>query len=134
MSIMFNQICINEEMLYIYIYIYIHTYTHTHQSKVFGYPQKLLFLILKVLFLMKKFMHHNGFVYYTKYKSSQATLNTNLKKKKNFLYLWFIKMTPFGCYHCFRFLSLFPPSCMSTNRWPTSCIPDGIAWCCSMLW
>ena len=36
MSIMFNEICINEEMLpkytyiYIYIYIYIHTHTHTH--------------------------------------------------------------------------------------------------------
>ena len=32
MSIMFNQICINEEILpkYIYIYIYIYTHTHTH--------------------------------------------------------------------------------------------------------
>ena len=25
-------------------------------------------------------------------------------------------------------------SCMSTNLWDTSCIPDGITWCCNMLW
>ena len=34
MSIMFNEICINEEMLpkytYIYIYIYTHMYTHVY--------------------------------------------------------------------------------------------------------
>ena len=48
-----------------YIYVYIH-----YQSKVFGHPQKLLFLILKVLFLMKQVNHLNGFIYYTKYKFS----------------------------------------------------------------
>ena len=30
MSIMFNEICINEEMLPKYTYIYTHTHTHTH--------------------------------------------------------------------------------------------------------
>ena len=39
--------------VYIYIYIYICIYTH-YQLKVFGYPQKLLFLILKVSTLMKQ--------------------------------------------------------------------------------
>ena len=29
-----------------------------YQSKVFGHPQKFLFLILKVLFLMKQVKHH----------------------------------------------------------------------------
>ena len=48
---------------------------HIHyKSKVFGYSQKLLFLILKVLFLMKEVKHHNVFIYYTKYKSSSVTL------------------------------------------------------------
>ena len=32
-----------------------------YQSKVFGHPQKFLFLILKVLFLMKQVKHHNVF-------------------------------------------------------------------------
>ena len=62
--------------VYIYIYIYIYIYMH-YQSEVFGHLQKFLFLILKVLFLMKQVKHHNGFIYYTKYKSSWATLNTN---------------------------------------------------------
>ena len=48
-----------------------------YQSKVLGNPQKLLFLIQKVLFLMKQVKHYNGFTYYTKYKFSWATLNTN---------------------------------------------------------
>ena len=39
-----------------------------NQSKVFGHAQKFLFLILKGLFLMKQVKHHNGFIYYTKYK------------------------------------------------------------------
>ena len=52
-----------------------------YQSKVFDYPQKFLFLILKVLFLMKQVKHHNSFIYYTKYKSSWATLNANLNTK-----------------------------------------------------
>ena len=30
MSTIFNETCINEEMLHIYIYIYIYIYTHTH--------------------------------------------------------------------------------------------------------
>ena len=43
-------------------------------SKVFGHPQNFLFLILKVLFLMKQVKHHNVFIYYTKYKSPSVTL------------------------------------------------------------
>ena len=43
-------------------------------NKVFDYPQKVLFLILKMLFLMKQVKQHNVFIYYTKYKSSSATL------------------------------------------------------------
>ena len=55
----------------IYIYIY-------NQSKVFGHPQKFLFLILKVLFLMKQVKHHNCLIYsYSKCKSVSTTLNTN---------------------------------------------------------
>ena len=49
--------------LSLYIYIY-------KQSKVFGHAPKSLFLILKLLFLMKQVKHHNVFIYYTKYKSS----------------------------------------------------------------
>ena len=45
-----------------------------YQSKVFGHPKKFLFLILKVLFLMKKIKDHNVFIYYTKYKSSSVNL------------------------------------------------------------
>ena len=49
-----------------------------YQSKVLGHPQKILFfilfLILKVLFLMKQVKHHNSFIYYIKYKSSTVTL------------------------------------------------------------
>ena len=43
---------------------------------------KFLFLILKVLFLMKQVKHCSVFIYHTKYKSSGATLNTNLINKK----------------------------------------------------
>ena len=43
-------------------------------SNVFGYPKKNLFLILKVLFLMKQVKHHSGFIYYTEFKSSSVTL------------------------------------------------------------
>ena len=32
------------------------------------------FLILKVLFSMQQVEHHNGFIYYSKYKSSSETL------------------------------------------------------------
>ena len=80
---MFNEICINEEMLpkytyiYIYIYIYIYTHTYTLPIKIFGHPQKRLILIVKMLFLMKQVKYHNGFIYCTKYKSSWAALNTN---------------------------------------------------------
>ena len=43
---------------------------HIHYlSKVFGHPQKFLFLILK-LFLMKQVKLHRGFIYHTEYKSS----------------------------------------------------------------
>ena len=75
--------------IYIYIYIYIlslrkkqHIYTYIYiyicyKSKVFGYPQKFLFLNPKVLFLMKQVKHQNGFIYITKSKSSWATLYTN---------------------------------------------------------
>ena len=48
---------------------------------VFGHLKKSLFLILKVLFLMKQVQHHSIFIYYTKYKSSWATLNIKLDKK-----------------------------------------------------
>ena len=40
---------------------------HIHyQSKVFSIPQKCLFLILKVLFLMKQVKLQNIFIYHTK--------------------------------------------------------------------
>ena len=60
---------------YIYIYIYIY-----YKAKVFGDPQKCLFLILKVLFLIKQVKHHNVFIYYTKYKSSSVSLTRYLEK------------------------------------------------------
>ena len=43
MSIMFNEICINEEMLPKYIYIYIYTYTHT---EIIKFKVTSLFLLL----------------------------------------------------------------------------------------
>ena len=36
MSIMFNEICINEEMLHIYIYIYIYIYRYIYIYKIIG--------------------------------------------------------------------------------------------------
>ena len=68
-------------MTLIYVYKSTHTHTHTHiyihyQLKVFSHPQ-IFFSIQKVLFLMKRVKHHNGFIYHTKYKSSWATLNRN---------------------------------------------------------
>ena len=42
---------------------------------------------------MKQVKHYNGFIYYTKYKSSWATLNT-----KKFFNFWFIKIIRFGHY------------------------------------
>ena len=51
---------LNAPRIYIYIYIYIN-----YQSKVFVHPQKFLYLILKVLFLMKQVKHHNVFIYHT---------------------------------------------------------------------
>ena len=37
-------------------------------------PSKYLFLILKVLFMMKQVKHHYVFIDYIKYKSSSVTL------------------------------------------------------------
>ena len=54
--------------------IYIYTNIYTTESKEFGYLKKKLFLIIKVLFLMKQVKHHNTFIYYTKYKSLSVTL------------------------------------------------------------
>ena len=51
--------------IYCYIYIYIYIY---YQSKVFSDHQKVIFLILKVLSLMKKVKHQNEFIYHTKSK------------------------------------------------------------------
>ena len=63
--------CIYRNIYFVYIYIYIYIYIYTNfLSKVFGHPQKFLFLILKVLYLMKQIKHHNAFIYYAKYKSS----------------------------------------------------------------
>ena len=41
MSIMFNEICINEEMLpkYSYIYIYIYVFTNLLSTSIHGYPE-----------------------------------------------------------------------------------------------
>ena len=58
----------------VYIYIYIYTHTYTLPVKSIWSPSKILFLILKVLFLMKQVKLHNVFIYYTKYKSSWVTL------------------------------------------------------------
>ena len=53
---------------------------------------------------MKEVQHHNGFIYFSKYKFSWAILNKNqIKNHKNLL---FIKMTLFGRYHI---LAFFPP-------------------------
>ena len=82
--------------IYIYIYVYILPVKSIWQSSK-------IFLILILLFWMKQVKNHNGFIYYTKYKSLWATLNTNknkIKSKKR-LNFWFIKMTSFGHYHCF---------------------------------
>ena len=43
--------------------VYIH-----YQSKRFSRRQRFLFLIQKVLFLMKQVKHLNSFIYHTKYK------------------------------------------------------------------
>ena len=95
MSIIFNQYastkkcCLNTHthIVYIYIYIYIYIYRYIvcvcvcvrahyvytyNQSTVLGHPQ-ICFLTLKVLFLKKQVKRHNGFIYYTKYKSFWAT-------------------------------------------------------------
>ena len=189
---------------YIYINIYIHIY---YQSKVFGHPQNFLFLILKVLFLIKQVKHHNAFFYYyTKYKST-SYIKYKLKHKKTFnlskwsplclltLLHWFSVFFPpkngdssteLSCKSCQKWAALVrclaltswsssshaslmgfkstdcasqdiswrtwcsslllmylwqsllvcfrSLSCMSTNLWPTSRIPDGIVGCCSILW
>ena len=52
----------------VHIYATSRKYLATHK--------KCLFLILKLLFLLKQVKHHNGFIHYTLYKSSWATLNT----------------------------------------------------------
>ena len=49
--------------MYIYIYIYI-------TSQKYWPLSKIIFLILKVLFLIKQVKYHNGFIHYSKYKSS----------------------------------------------------------------
>ena len=54
-----------------HIYVCCHIYYH---SKVFVNPQKFLFLILKLLFLMKQVKHLNGFIYYTKYNLNQKDI------------------------------------------------------------
>ena len=36
---------------------------YTTKSKIYGHSKKFLFLILKVLFLIKKVKHHNIFIY-----------------------------------------------------------------------
>ena len=51
-------------------------YIYTTSQKYLN-PSKFLFPILKVLYSMKQVKHHNGFIYYTEYKSSWATLNSN---------------------------------------------------------
>ena len=62
---------ISKPLLHILMQIIHHVH---YQSKVFGQPQKILFLILKVLFLMKQVKHHNVFIHYFRYKSSSVTL------------------------------------------------------------
>ena len=57
----------------IWMCVRVSVYVH-YLSKVFGYPQKCLLLVLKVLFLMKQVKHLNVFIYYTQYKSSLVTL------------------------------------------------------------
>ena len=75
-------------VLYVYIYIYTQ-----YQSKAFGHLQKILFsiyflffilfLILKILLLKKHIKHHNGFIYYTKYKTYNI-MPTDMKKGVTF--------------------------------------------------
>ena len=76
---------------YVYIYIYIYIYIHTHT------------LIYKHFFIY-------AFIYYSKYKSSGATLNINqIKKHKKLKFLihqndffWLLLMLH-------RFSAFFPP-------------------------
>ena len=67
------------ECIYTYICIYKHIYTciYATSQNYLATLKNILFLILKVLFLMKQVKHHNHFIYYTKYKSFLATSNTN---------------------------------------------------------
>ena len=37
---------------------------YTLPVKIFGHPEKFLFLILKVLLVMKQVKHYSGFIYY----------------------------------------------------------------------
>ena len=83
-------------LTYIYMYIY-------NQSKVLATLRIFIFPVSKVLFSMKQLKHHNSFMYYTKYKFSWTTVNTNESKKQTiFLNFWFIKITPVDRYHCFK--------------------------------
>ena len=59
------------ETPYIYIYIY------TTSQKYLATPNFFLFLVLKMLYLMKQVKHYNYFIYYTKYYSPWDTLNRN---------------------------------------------------------
>ena len=68
-----NHLSVWGRRVYCHTHIYIQQYIH-YQSKVSGYPQKFLFLIQKVLILMKQVKCHNVFIYYTKYKPSSVTL------------------------------------------------------------
>ena len=51
-----------------------------NQTKIFDHRQKFLFLILKVLFLIKQVKHHCGIFYHTKCKYFRATLK-QIKQK-----------------------------------------------------
>ena len=57
----------DDDDLYIYIYIYI--YTDSTNQKNLATLNNFLFLILKVLFLMKQVKQHNSFIYYNKFES-----------------------------------------------------------------
>ena len=52
-------------------------YIYTLAVKSIGTTSKIFIFVLKVLFFVKKVDHHVGFIYYTKYKTFSATLNTN---------------------------------------------------------
>ena len=77
MSIMFNEICINEEMLpkytYIYVHIYIYTHTHTHtRIYIYIYTHVYIYIYIRSInFVIHQKTQNMPFILYmTQYEFS----------------------------------------------------------------